>query len=82
MGFRAPRLRAGLRVADVQAALNVSDATVYMWETCVTRPRAALLPKIAKLYGCTVDELLRDEAQTTESGKTDRDGYREAVRNM
>ena len=61
MSFRSARLKAGLKVADVQKAMKVSDAAVYMWENRTTRPRAAFLPKLAVLYGCTVDELLAED---------------------
>lgn len=61
MGFRKARLAAGLTVANVMAALKVSDAAVYQWETGVTIPNGKRLPEIAKLYGCTVDDLLRQE---------------------
>lgn len=60
-GFRKARISAGLSVQQVMTALKVSDATVYNWETGSYAPRAALLPKIAQLYHCTVDELLRKE---------------------
>lgn len=61
MSFRKARQRAGLSVAQVMEKLHVSDAAVYQWETGVTTPSAKRLPEIAKLYGCTVDELLREE---------------------
>ena len=61
MGFREARLAAGLTVANVMTALKVSDAAVYQWETGVTIPNGKRLPEIAKLYGCTVDDLLRQE---------------------
>ena len=61
MGFREMRIRAGLSVAKVMEALSVSDAAVYQWETGVTTPNGKRLPEIAKLYGCTVDELLAVE---------------------
>ena len=41
-------------------ALNVSDAAVYQWETGAFLPSTKRLPEIAKLYGVTVDELLKD----------------------
>lgn len=34
---------------------------VFQWEKGQTLPRASLLPTIAELYGCTVDELLKKE---------------------
>ena len=59
--FRAARLAAGISVADVMKSLSVSDAAVYGWETGSFLPRAELLPKIAKLYNCSIDDLLRKE---------------------
>ena len=44
-------------------ALNVSDAAVYQWETGVFLPSKKRLPEIAKLYGVTVDELLKDNGE-------------------
>jgi transcriptional regulator with XRE-family HTH domain len=40
--------------------MGVTDAAVYMWETGVTRPRTSILVKLARLYHCSVDELLID----------------------
>lgn len=42
-------------------ALGVSLSTVGMWESGKNDPRANMLPKIANLYGCTVDDLLGDQ---------------------
>ena len=61
MGFRKARINAGLSVKEVMAAIGVSDAAVYQWETGVTIPRVKTLKKLAKLYGCTVDKLLSDQ---------------------
>ena len=61
MSFRNARQHAGLTVAKVMEALHVSDAAVYQWETGVTTPSAKRLPEIAKLYGCTIDDLLKEE---------------------
>ena len=62
MGFRKARLRAGMSVAQVMEALSVSDAAVYQGETGVTMPTGKRLIELAKLYGCTVDELLKEDA--------------------
>lgn len=58
MNFREARLNAGLSVAQVTKALNVSDAAVYQWETEETFPSIKRLSAIAQLYGVTVDDLL------------------------
>lgn len=39
--------------------LSVSQQSVAKWETGQSLPRAELLPKIAKVLDCTVDELLQ-----------------------
>lgn len=67
MGFRKARIAAGLTVAQVMEALKVSDAAVYQWETGVTHPSIKRLVELAKLYGCTVDELLKEEHDETAS---------------
>ena len=59
--FKYYRLMAGLRQAEVAECLGVSQTTVSMWETGENHPRAELLPKIAALYNCTIDELLTQD---------------------
>lgn len=61
MNFRQARISAGLTVSQVIEKLGVSDAAVYQWETGATQPTAKRLVEIATLYGCTVDELLKEE---------------------
>lgn len=63
MGFKDARVKAGLSVAEVMAALNVSDAAVYQWESGKNTPKGKRLPELAKLYGCTVDDLLKEEEE-------------------
>ena len=60
MPFREMRIKANKSVLDVQKALGVSDATVYYWENWKTKPTVNNLLKLAELYGCTVDELLKE----------------------
>ena len=38
--------------------VGVQRTTVAMWESGKSRPRAELLPKLAKLFGCSIEELL------------------------
>jgi len=60
--FKEARIRAAIKQGNVAKELGVRQSTVSMWETGNNMPRAELLPKIAKLYNCTVDELLREPA--------------------
>jgi len=55
------RAKAGLSQRAVAKELGITDAAVCLWETGKTMPRAALLPRLAALYNCTVDELLRED---------------------
>lgn len=52
------RMRAGLTQRQVANRLGISQSTVVFWEKGRTFPTSPKLPKLAELYGCTVDELL------------------------
>ena len=58
--MKQKRENAGYTQAYVAKALCVSQQTVAKWETGVCLPRSDRLPALAKLYGCSVDELLND----------------------
>ena len=67
MSFYSARKKAGLSQAAVGAMLGVAPAAVCQWETGKTTPRSSLLPKIAKIYGCTVDDLLAPDDEPAAS---------------
>ena len=48
------RIKAGL----TQTQLGVDQSAVHLWESGKTLPRANLLPKLAMILKCTVDDLL------------------------
>ena len=58
MLFKEKRISASLTQNEAALQLGVGRTTISMWETGESLPRADLLPKIASLYACTVDELL------------------------
>ena len=57
------RIAAGFKQTDVAQKLNIDRSTVAKWETGRANPRADMLIKLAKLFGCTVDEPLTDTAE-------------------
>ena len=58
--LRSLREARGYSQREFADAVGVrSVGAVSMWETGERTPRAALLPKIADVLGCTIDELLR-----------------------
>lgn len=60
MKFVLLRKAANLTQADVAKKIGVAQSTVAMWESGENMPRADKLLLLANLYGCTIDELLRD----------------------
>lgn len=57
--MRERRLRGGLPTQrEVAKILGVQESSVSKWERGLSRPRADKLPTIAKLYGCSIEELL------------------------
>ena len=63
MSFKSARIKAGKKVSEVVEFMKVSDAAIYYWETGVNLPTADKLKKLADFYGCTIDDLLRDDEQ-------------------
>lgn len=67
--LRSLRALSGLSQQDVANALGIGQTTVSMWETAVSCPKAAMLPEIAQLYGCSVADLYNSRWRT-EHGKS------------
>ena len=61
MSFLSARKKSGLSQVAVGERLGVAAAAVCQWETGKTYPDPRRLPEIAKLYRCTVDELLSED---------------------
>lgn len=55
------RLKSGLTQEYVAYKLGIDRSTVAKWETGVSLPRPAMLMRIAGLYNCKIDDLLREE---------------------
>lgn len=54
------REKANLTQDQLAAAVNVGRTAVSMWESGDSMPRADKLPDLARVLGCTVDDLFRD----------------------
>jgi len=60
--MRERRLRAAIPTQlEVAKAMGVKVSTVSKWERGLAKPRADKLPTLAKLYCCTIEELLADD---------------------
>ena len=61
LSFKSARERKGVTQHELAVELAIDQSTVSLWESGKTHPRAKLLPKLALLLGCTVDELLEND---------------------
>ena len=52
-----------LTVKDLADKLNVDRSTVTKWELGLSFPKTKLLIELSKIFGCTVDELLKEEVK-------------------
>ena len=57
------RDKIGMTQKQLSELLGVSRASVAMWETGKSMPRADMLPLIAASLGCTIDDLYADEPE-------------------
>ena len=60
MKIKEKREQIGLRQEDVAQALDVDRSTVAKWETGEAMPRSDKLPELAKILGCSIDELYKE----------------------
>ena len=57
--IRKIRVECNFTQEQMAKRVGVERSTVAKWETGASLPRSELLPKLADVLGCTVDELLR-----------------------
>ena len=63
-GLQPRRKAMGMTQADVAEALGIERATVGMWETGTSWPSARVLPDLAGLLCCSIDELYTAPEET------------------
>lgn len=61
MTLKERRQKAGLLQVDVAERLEVDQTAVSKWETGKSKPVKKYLKKLAVLYDCSADDLLREE---------------------
>ena len=57
MNLRFLRERKGLSQAETAVAIGVTPQAYSKWERREAMPMADKLPKLARIFGCTIDEL-------------------------
>ena len=54
------RKECNLTQCELAKQLGVRQSTIAMWESGEVMPTADKLPRIAKILGCTIDDLFKD----------------------
>lgn len=54
------RQKFGISQSELAKMLGVNNSTVAKWETAEIYPRTQLLPKIANIFNCSIDELFKN----------------------
>lgn len=54
------REKNGWTQTQLAERLKVSQSTIGMWETGERKPNIIMLKKLAQIFGCTTDDLLKD----------------------
>lgn len=70
MNFVKAREAAGLSIAEAAQRLGITPAAIYQWESGDTFPDGRRLPEIARVYGTSVDELLKEETNDHQDNKS------------
>lgn len=60
MNIRVLRQKAGMTQEQLAKKMNVDQTAVSRWETSDTKPLKKYRKKLARVLGCTVDELMRE----------------------
>lgn len=55
--LKARRELIGMTQEELAKSMSVGQSAVSQWERGAVMPRAELLPQLAKVLGCTIDEL-------------------------
>ena len=63
--IRVLREKIGFSQQQVAESVNVSQQAVARWENGLAKPRADLLPELAVLFHCTIDELFKEPDNKT-----------------
>ena len=75
MKIKKLRISQNISQKDMSKILGISQSALCMYESGQRKPSIELLPEIAKVLNCTVDELLRvDEPEETDKTKSQTSG--------
>lgn len=62
------RLACGMKQVDLAERVGVTQKAVSYWETDRSDPKCSILPKLAEIFGCTIDELFAAAPDEKDAG--------------
>jgi transcriptional regulator with XRE-family HTH domain len=57
------RRKQGLSQAQLAEKLNITQGAVSQWEMGLSKPKSEILPELAKVLDCTIDELFKKDEE-------------------
>ena len=66
MNLKSMREKAGITQEQLATQLIIDRSTVSKWETNASVPRSDMLPQIARLLNCNIDDLFADTCGQSE----------------
>lgn len=57
MNIAQLRKDAKMKQADLAQAMGVDRSTIAKWESGISAPKSAVLPKLANVLGCSIEKL-------------------------
>lgn len=67
--IKARRLACGMRQVELAELVGVTQSVVSYWETDRSDPPCSILPKLAEIFNCTIDELFATERKEEDTVK-------------
>lgn len=65
MKIKVLREAAGLKQAEVANRMGVIRSAVANWELEISLPKSRELPRLARVLGCSIDELFEDDGSNS-----------------
>jgi transcriptional regulator with XRE-family HTH domain len=57
------RKKQGLSQVQLAEKLNITQGAVSQWEMGLSKPKSEILPELAKVLNCTIDELFKKDKE-------------------
>ena len=63
MSIREKRIKSNTSQAILAEKLGVTQGAISQWENGTAFPRSEIVPKLAKILNCSIDDLFKNEEE-------------------